>query len=164
MTTEWRAIVTWPRPPDIGEEQLTALAEALPGFGIATADEQHVTAAMTVDGSTLRQATDAALRIARDVHHTGLARVGQPTQLRVLPVDAYDAELRRPQAQDLVGYAEAAKILEVSPQRVAQLARERPDFPAPIASLSMGPVFTSASVETFGKLPRRGGRPRKATD
>lgn len=163
MTIKWRAIMTWPQPPDITPEQLAPLAEALPGFGIVVSDQQRIRAEMTVDGSTLRQATDAALRVARDVHQAGLLRLGQPTQLRVLPLDDYDAELRRPPEQELIGYTEAAEILGVSPQRVAQLARERQEFPAPIATPAMGAIFTRTSVQEFAKLPRKGGRPPKTT-
>lgn len=175
MTTEWRAILTWPHPgPDkLADAQLTSdgltaeLADAigaLSGFAVIVVDDRQVRAEVTVDGTTLRQATDAALRAGRDLAQAAAVPLGQPTQLRVLPADEHDAEISRPPAQELIGYTEAGEILRVSPQRARQLATERTDFPAPVATPAMGPIYTRASVEAFAKLPRKGGRPRKATD
>jgi hypothetical protein len=61
---------------------------------------------------------------------------------------------------ELVGVSEVAELLGVSRQRVAQL-REREDFPAPIAELAAGPVWTRTSLTRFVEAwPRRPGRPR----
>ena len=49
---------------------------------------------------------------------------------------------------DLVGVAEAAVILEVSKQRVIQLAA-RSTFPAPVARLAAGPVWHRSEVESY---------------
>lgn len=50
----------------------------------------------------------------------------------------------------LVGVSEAAEILGVSKQRVAQL-RERPDFPAMVQKLQATPLWREADVRTFAE-------------
>ena len=62
--------------------------------------------------------------------------------------------------QELVGVTEVAELLGVSRQRVAQL-REREDFPAPVAELAAGPVWTRTNLTRFVEAwPRKPGRPR----
>lgn len=51
---------------------------------------------------------------------------------------------------ELVGIAEIGELLGVSRQRVTQLAK-RDDFPAPIARLRMGPVWTLKAVRGWNK-------------
>lgn len=51
--------------------------------------------------------------------------------------------------QELMGPAEIADLFNVSRQRVTQLVA-RPDFPAPVAELSMGKVWRTADVRTWG--------------
>jgi hypothetical protein len=61
--------------------------------------------------------------------------------------------------QELAGLAEAAEILGVSKQRVTEL-RAQPAFPAPVAELKSGPVWTRDSIEEFAQTRRRQpGRP-----
>ncbi|MDP9459351.1 MAG: DNA-binding protein [Actinomycetota bacterium] len=51
-------------------------------------------------------------------------------------------------APELMGTAEVAALLGVSRQRVLKLA-ERPDFPSPLAVLSMGKVWDGARVREW---------------
>jgi hypothetical protein len=63
--------------------------------------------------------------------------------------------------EQFVGVAEVATELEVSRQRVSEL-RSRHDFPAPIAELASGPVWTMSSLRRFvAEWPRKPGRPRR---
>lgn len=166
MTQKWRAAVTWPLPDGIDVDRLEALTHALPGFGIVVTDESARTlrAEMTVEAGTLRQAADAALRAARAAYATAFRVAGEPAALRALPAEAAEREAARPAKLDLIGTKEAAQILGVKPQRVGQLRNEHPDFPAPVAEPSMGPIFTRESIEAFGKRwVRRSGRPRKSS-
>ncbi len=61
----------------------------------------------------------------------------------------------------LAGLAEIAGLAGVSRQRAAQLAA-RPDFPAPVARLAMGPVWRESDVQKFIDTPRKAGRRPKA--
>jgi prophage regulatory protein len=64
---------------------------------------------------------------------------------------------------EVVGVAEIAKALGVT-KRTAIRYSQRPDFPAPLATLSSGRVWRRDDVEAWAKrtlpLPRT-GRPRK---
>jgi len=87
------------------------------------------------------------------LEHRGVARV------EVLDERLLDLELSR-EPEGYVGVTEIAKLLGVSRQRVAQLRRRR-DFPAPIAELAAGPVWTRTSLTRFVEAwPRKPGRPR----
>ena len=87
--------------------------------------------------------------------HRGIARV------ELLDEKLLDLELSQ-EPESHVGVAEIAKLLGVSRQRVAEL-RKRTDFPAPIAELAAGPVWTRTSLNHFVEgWPRKPGRPRSA--
>lgn len=166
-TTQWRAWVTVPQPPGATADVLAALPAALPGYGIVAGDGEHLVLQMTVDAATMRAAATEALRAARAAIVAATGRAGQavelPIELRVVDVDTAERQAAHPARLELIGTAEAAEILGVSPQRAAQLVREHADFPAPVATPRMGPVFTRASVEAFDRRwQRRAGRPRTA--
>jgi hypothetical protein len=156
MPQQWSVRVTAPVPADLDIDAQAAVAEKLRATLAHDGARNLLIADYTVTGPTLRRATDEALRAAR-------ALPAKPTRLQVLPLDDWVVEQKAPQPRDLVGAAEAAVMLGVSRQRVGQLA-ERPDFPAPIARLSAGPVWTRSSIEAFGQSWTRKitGPPRKA--
>ena len=52
--------------------------------------------------------------------------------------------------QQLMGIAEIAKLLGVSPQRAHQLSRSDA-FPEPLAVLAAGPVWETTSVEEWAR-------------
>lgn len=71
-----------------------------------------------------------------------------------------DAELARASFPELVGIREIAGLLDVSAQRASTLCRSG-SFPAPVAELRAGPVWTAASVRRFvEEWKRQPGRPR----
>lgn len=73
-----------------------------------------------------------------------------------------DKQLLESNLPELVGVAEVAQILNVSKQRVSDLARS-PDFPRPIEILAAGPIWKkSAILRHVGLWPRKPGRPRKS--
>jgi hypothetical protein len=155
MPVQWAARVTAPAN-HIDDDTLTSIVQQINATLSVDAATKVLTASYEVTAQTLRQAIDQALQIAR-------ALPAKPTSLRVLPLDDWMREQEAPGRQDLVGSTEAARLLGVSRQRVGQLA-ERPDFPAPIARISAGPIWTRASVVAFNERWGRKitGRPRKA--
>jgi predicted DNA-binding transcriptional regulator AlpA len=155
MSNQWMVRVTAPADLIDAEAQIAITEELNAGVMVDTATNL-LTAVYQVTAPTLRMAVDEAFRAAR-------ALPAKPTGLQVLRIEDWIAEQENPRPQDLVGATEAAHLLGVSRQRVAQLA-ERPDFPAPIARISAGPVWTRASVHAFMKRWARKitGRPRKA--
>lgn len=54
-------------------------------------------------------------------------------------------------ADDLVGAAEVAQMLEVSRQRVHQLGQEYPDFPKPVARLARGHVWKRREIAAWDR-------------
>ena len=65
-------------------------------------------------------------------------------------------------SRHLVGAAEIAAMLDVSRQRVDQIAAE-PDFPEPEVVLAAGRVWKRSKIEAWiGKHPRRRRGPRRA--
>lgn len=64
----------------------------------------------------------------------------------------------QPGQVELMGMAEAADFLGITRQRVAQLIRENPRFPKPLAILRCGTVLCAVSVREFGREKRPSGR------
>ncbi|MCW6008515.1 hypothetical protein K1W54_28820 [Micromonospora sp. CPCC 205371] len=164
---EWRALVTWrhPAPHEVDDDRLNVIVQALPGFAIVQRTLDRLRAEMTVQAPTIRQAAEAAARAARAAHAHALGEQGELVSLRVLTLEEHDYEISRPGAMDLVGLKEAAELLGISHQRVDQLWRTNPEFPAPVAQLSAGAIFTRASIlaaQERGWKRRPPGRPRKA--
>ena len=52
---------------------------------------------------------------------------------------------------DLVGVAEVAAMLGLTTQRIDQLARRDPDFPAPVAELAAGRIWSRAEIVTWAR-------------
>lgn len=60
----------------------------------------------------------------------------------------------------LMGAAEIAQMLNVSPSRVHQILRDDPAFPDPVAVLSMGKVWNAEDIERW-HAARQAPRPAK---
>lgn len=88
----------------------------------------------------MKVTSDAAL--AAGMPGVALARV------ELITNDELDAALARPAIPELVGVSEIADILGVSRQRAHQLTK-REDFPAMVADLAAGPVWTKGSLTRF---------------
>lgn len=156
----WRAEIRYARPATITDDQYATLAIHLTGYGIAVADEQHLTLHLTVAGPTLRQATDVALRDARAAYTAAFGTAGEQLHARVITEAAHLAELRNPARLDVVGVGEVAEILGVSRQRVAELGRDHPLFPTEVASPGGRRIYTRSSITAFNEQwDRSPGRP-----
>ncbi|WP_024877712.1 hypothetical protein [Saccharomonospora piscinae] len=81
--------------------------------------------------------------------------------VRAVDLEVYELEVDQPTVPELVSAVEAAEILQVSRQRVHELAKSRPDFPAPLYELRTGPLWKRDAIESFDRRwVRRPGRPR----
>jgi len=60
----------------------------------------------------------------------------------------------------LMGAAEIAQLLDVSPSRVHQILRDDSAFPEPVAALSMGKVWNADDVERW-HAARKAPRPSR---
>ncbi|WP_316785011.1 hypothetical protein [Streptomyces sasae] len=115
----------------------------IPGATSYNAETRRLTLAWQLKATTLTQATEAALKTERATLR--LAGTTKPELLDVQVRTAADHErdIQHPPAADLVGYKEAGEMLKVSRQRISELEKTRPDFPAPLARLAAEPVFTT---------------------
>lgn len=161
--TEWWAQVTYPSIAngEIDDAAATAMAGALPGFGIVTATPAHTIIEMTLNADSLSTATAAALAAAADAW---AARHGDSAHeaagLRVITAAERDRELAHPDPIDLVGVTEIADRLGVTRQRASAIT-ERADFPKPIGTARAGRYWTAESVDRFNdQWQRTPGRPR----
>lgn len=69
----------------------------------------------------------------------------------------------QPTIPELLGAAEVGELLDVSRQRVHQLA-QLPAFPEPLAHVRMGPLWAKSAIEAFARSwTRKAGRPAVAT-
>lgn len=92
------------------------------------------------------------------IPHGGLARIDIVTE-PYLERDLAQAPER------YVGAAEVAQLFGVSRQRIWELRTTRDDFPAPLAELASGPVWSESSLQTFlAGWNRRSGRPRSRSE
>lgn len=114
-----------------------------------------------VTGAEAATAVMAAFEIW--VEAVGQARLPEwpVVRMEVMTVAEQEAELGTPSFPALVGVSEAARMLGISKQRLAQLAA-RPDFPEPMVELASGPVWLTSSIRGFERRwPRKPGRPAK---
>lgn len=158
----WTAQLSYDAP-GLDLERRLAIVEALDANASYDEETGRLTLTFEVDGATLRQGADAALR--QGGHAVSAAALGlmptRPTRIRVLPSEEFVAEIEHPGALDQVGVAEIAELLGVSRQRVNQLIATDA-FPPPVSRLAAGPVFTTASIEAFKRRwepTRKSGRP-----
>jgi hypothetical protein len=144
-------------------EQLEQLADLLEPFSASVGGGgAEYSARLSVEAGLDRAAADQALAEfakARD-------QVGLPAwpvvHLDVMTDERLDAELATPPFPEVVGVAEAAKLLAVTKQRLSQLT-ERQDFPPPMVRLAAGPVWLTSSINAFNRRwVRKSGRPAKA--
>lgn len=153
--TEWQAHVTANTGP-LTPEQLPAVDL----FGVTHNTETGITEArFAVEGATLRQATEQALRMGRQA-------LGELASIRVITTAQAETELNAPAPLDLVDATQGAEILGgMTRQRFDQLSKAHPDFPAPVAQLSRGKAWTRESVKAFKEHweRRRTGRPKSAS-
>lgn len=107
----------------------------------------------------------AAVALALDLFRAAVDDAGLPAspivRVEALTEAELDRELARPAMPELVGVGEIAELLGVTRQRASEV-QTRAGFPAPVARLKSGPVWTRPSVAEFVESwARRPGRPSK---
>ena len=161
MSTEtWSARIDW--ADECTDEQLAAIAEALAGHhGALTTNAAagRVSAQLTVQATTLRQAIDNSLAAVRDAVHGAHGRFN-PVRVDVVDAATFHAALAEPAIPPLVGYAEIAEMAGVSRQRARELPN-LPDFPPAVTETSSkGPLRVRSQVANWIQgWERRAGRP-----
>ncbi len=144
-------------PKDAPDDLLQHLAALTPSVAVGD------------DGVAVRVSTEepdhaAAMTTGTAAITEALRDLGLPTdpvvRAEAVTEAALDEQLGVANRPALVGVAEIAERLDVSRQRVSELARSR-TFPPPVAELAAGPVWIEASLLRFIEgWERRPGRPR----
>ena len=144
--------------PDLSPDDVADLAVDL-GAGITYDGETgRLKAIFEIEAATLRRAANAALRLAAET------LPAKPAEIVIQTTEQYVADTEHPAAVDLVSLGEAAELLGISRARIDQLCKApRSGFPAPLARVGSGPVWTRASLEAYKERarPLPPGRPRK---
>jgi hypothetical protein len=130
-------------------------------FGVVSAGDASWSATISVHASS---AAGAALR-GFGVIQKMADKAGMPTwplvRAGAVLQALQDSENARPTLPDLVSVPEAAEILDVSQQRVRQLAGSR-GFPEPVYELRTGKLWLRDAIVAFGeRWDRKPGRPDK---
>jgi hypothetical protein len=147
---------------DALEEFLNLLVDRGGAVSSSTVGDRY-SAAFNVDDAVENAA--AAVALGYDIFTALADKSGLPAwplvRAEALTFDEQDRELDSPNFPELVGVSEIADILGVTRQRASALAKSA-DFPAPVATLASGPVWTRPSLNRFvDRWPRRDGRPPK---
>lgn len=145
----------------VTEQQIETLLEELADHAASVSYAPRAIAVrMFVEGT----APEEAIRVGLRVFSRSLKRAGIDAS-SIVDVEAqawHDLAraIDEPNIPELVSVSEVARILEVSRQRVSELARS-PEFPAPVARLAVGPIWKKSAILRFLKRwPRKPGRPR----
>ncbi|MGI5201596.1 hypothetical protein ACQEU6_08450 [Spirillospora sp. CA-108201] len=148
-----------------GPAAQAATAPSLPeGLTLARHEPEHGRAAvqLTVHANDLPAATAAATKAvtAAVSDWPGASTI---VGAEVLLADEAAHLAAHPVPLDLVDDTGAAELLSVRRPRIAELAATaRLDFPRPVAELTRGRVYTTASIQAFNRRwERRTGRPPK---
>ncbi len=164
---EWSIVVSYATGQPPTENELERLAdgfEAQDATVSAMPDRRGFDIYFWVEGPFQRVAIEQLSRVleraARLISATGIA--AWPDGVRIRSAAQVDAELAEPTIPDLLAAADVAEVIGTSRQRVHQLARENPQFPAPIAEPATGPLWDRRAIDTFVRgWTRKPGRPAK---
>lgn len=162
-TKEWRVEVLWRMDADtLDNDTIEAVADA--------ADDREWTVSRWeygagmyivgyVNALTVAEAADTVYaQVGKFMDTQGVP--GHRATVEALPLDIAEWRADQPTVPELVSAADAAEILHVSRQRIHQLATSNPQFPAPVARVASGPLWTANAIRHFAEVwERRTGRP-----
>ena len=166
----WYALLTWRSTAELSPGLSGAIAEAWTEgptpYVLLDRAKQHVTVSAQIEAPTLKAATDAALRAARQAA-TGLRLGFDGVAVQVEDLSTWAArESGRLSVPDLVGYHEIAAIAGVTYTAVKDWHRGTstrppdPRFPAPVLTLATGPLFYRVEAHLWNEQRTRKPGPR----
>ncbi len=150
VPARWSAQLDYLTITVLSAEQQDAVGAALPDGATVTFDSavKRLVCVFALEATSVRQAADQALRAGHRAVPEGAEAIG----VRVLHEAEQQAEAEgNPTGVTVVGTVEAAALLGVSRHRLAELADTHTEFPRPLASLTVGHVWTRAAVESFAR-------------
>jgi hypothetical protein len=161
--TDWTTTITFEGSPR--REELSALEDKLDAWdgSASVAPHQHqFFVTLTVDGATWEattaMSTKQILALVREFGVDDSAVLGVETLRR----DEYDRRADEPTVPQLLSAPDVANVLNVSRQRVHQLATLNKRFPEPLLRLGSGPLWIADAIRRFDReWDRKPGRPRR---
>jgi hypothetical protein len=151
MTTQgWRLEVWWSLPRPLGPDRLAQLiteADVAAGWMVA---RSPIGLSIAVRARSARP--DEALGRFADRAGGWLRRRVDGARIlamRACTEEVVTAELAHPDVPPLASAADVAQLLGVPRQRVQHLHSTDPRFPAPIARVATGPLWTVAAIRGY---------------
>jgi hypothetical protein len=158
---EWLVSVSVDTGAELDEQALMKLADAAERRDASVSNRAAgpgFTVTVDVKATDPLTAAQDVMQLIRD--ELGVA--ASVVDLRITTPEQFEAEALRPDFPELASAADAAEILGVSRQRVHQLAASNTRFPAPIARVATGPLWTVPAIEHFAEVwERKPGRPQR---
>ena len=162
----WTSTIEWQQHGNPDAVDVDAIMDALEGHSPALGAEPHdlgpdkptiMSATLTFDAGSLRQANTAALQLVEQA--AGCKAIAVSTS----PTWLFDQRVLEPSIPELVGYAEIADMARVSRQRARQFA-DLSGFPVAVITTQAGPLRVRRSVEQWLAVRHpKPGRPAKVT-
>lgn len=152
-TQTWVVTIDLQLSRPLTEDELDQLVDQLVDHNAAVSlgqDDALLGVILDAESGTYASAAKKALatvRAALPVQATSRATL---QKVKIQTLEDQERELREPVIPDLVGYAEIAKIADVTRQRARQF-ESIPDFPAAVVETAAGPLRVRAAVEEWAK-------------
>lgn len=126
---------------------------------------------LTLSGSSTKNRWYATIHCDAKSSEQALQRANKVAQvlpnsefvaILIQPLSEYLKRAEEPTLPNLVSAAEVAAMLDVSRQRVHQLAQSNSNFPLPMLRLKLGPLWDRIMIEEFNNSrTRKAGRPKQ---
>jgi predicted DNA-binding transcriptional regulator AlpA len=149
----------------VDETTLERLADELHPYAasVHAHGAERYGATFCVEATSELDAAHQALEVFRKAGAAAMAPEWPVVLFEILDDDEAERQASAPIVPELVGVAEIAELVGVSRQRVSTLAQKH-GFPAPVAVLAAGPVWTRSSIGHWVEnWPRKAGRPPKVS-
>jgi hypothetical protein len=159
----WYVEVGFSTTPQLDDDAAFDLMSKLGGVPMGrSADLTENEIGVWIDAETAADASLLGIAMVKGAALTLIHDV-DVTSIEVMTESKFEFENARPLFPEVVGYAEIAKLADVSRQRARELAESK-SFPRPVIKTAQGPLFAKAAVEAWSALrSRKPGRPRKNT-
>lgn len=146
----WRLELWWavPRPPGPARlAQLIAEADAAAGWVLARSPIGLTVVSRVRSGRPDDELARFAERVGGWLH--GRVEGARILSLRACADEVVAAELAHPDVPPLASAADVAQFLGLTRQRVQHLHGTDPRFPAPVARVATGPLWTVAAIRGY---------------
>lgn len=160
----------WPSGADVlsGPQAAQLLSEAQ-AIGATSSDGQEVVSLHLEAGDPVAAAHHAATALGAALGGSDTAHSTSDARHLLTSITAEQAGTAQIRAwsgdwtfPDLVSLAEIAAAAGVTRQRAQQWAKDRTDFPTPVLTTSLGPLYARAATDHWlATARRRAGRPRR---